>query len=120
MAINYWSPDGSGLITTTSTTSYPVVGCGGGGGYPPVANPGLTSGMIVAPTWTTQTVPFFMPDTGVVSPFTPVRNRLRADQLTLLMEHEFIPMDGTGMCLLCYALEEYRDVNDHVFVIREE
>lgn len=86
------------------------IGAGGGGGYSTTtANPIIT-------------LPAGSPcyDAGaLIGP--KGASKLDVAQLSQLMrEHTFIPMAGSNFCLFCYALDLYRDAEEHIFVISEE
>lgn len=102
----------SGLNVSTTSANLIIGGGGGGaGGY-------YSSGGFITTTGIGTTVPF------VGNPLDFLAKgptKLTPDQLAVLLrEHTFIEMQNSTYCLFCYALDQYRDRSDHVFVIREE
>lgn len=111
-------PNGDGTWSglNVSTTSANIIIGGGGGG----AGGFYSSGGFITTTGTGTVTPF-------VSQPNPMDflmkgpNKLTPDQLALLLrEHTFIEMRNSAYCLFCYALDQYRDRGDHLFVISEE
>lgn len=84
----------------------------------------ISSGTATYPGYLQGASTTFAPITSQVFTTTSMvigNNRLTPDQLAfVLAQHRFLPMDGSGYCLFCYALDLLRTKVDHLFVIREE
>lgn len=84
----------------------------------------ISSGTATYPGYLQGASTTFAPITSQVFTTTSMvigNNRLTPDQLAfVLAQHRFLPMDGSGYCLFCYALDLFRTKVDHLFVIREE
>lgn len=107
-------------LNVPATSANIIIGGGGGGAGGYYSGGGITSGGQFITT-TTGTVTPFASQPNPMDFLMKGPNKLTPDQLALLLrEHTFIEMRNSAYCLFCYALDQYRDRGDHLFVISEE